>query len=335
MNLLKTFASLALCLPVVLLAQHRPVTVASDGSGDYKTIQAALDAAGDNQTIRIRPGTYFETLHITQNGIHLIGLGAKAQDTVLSAGHSAGDSGGTSKSASVTITGDDFQAENLTVENTFTRTHALTQEGSQAVALRITGDRGIFRNVRFLGFQDTLYADSKTCHDLSNTGPCRASRQYFVDCYIEGHVDFIFGDAKAVFENCELHSLAHPVSHVTAQSKKYPAEDSGYVFDHCRLTAEPGADNVFLGRPWRGYSTVIFLNSELGRHINPKGWEDWKHDGVSSLNTMYYAEYNSTGPGANPGNRIPQSHQLTAQEASRFAPALWLSGTDGWNPTKK
>lgn len=338
-SLVRSSILLSLTATMALLAigqeklSRKTLVVAQDGSGDYRTIQSALQAApSTGAIIKIRPGTYQETLSINTPHLDLRGLGSSPSQVVISANHSAGDSGGTGKSATVTVSSNDFYAENLTIENTFTRNHPLTREGSQAVALRTTGDRQVYRKIRLLGYQDTLYADSATCHDLTQIGPCSAARQYFSDCYVEGHVDFIFGDAKAVFENCELHSLAHPVSHITAQSKKYAAEDSGYVFNHCRLTSEPGADRVFLGRPWRAYATVIFLNTYMGKQIMPAGWDDWKHDGQSSLPTVFYAEFNSSGPGAASSERLKESHQLKAQEAAKYATRQYLAGIDGWNP---
>jgi pectin methylesterase-like acyl-CoA thioesterase len=329
------FAVAFLLTTLAIAAPAKPVvTVALDGKADYHSLQAAINAAPvQGEVIRVKPGTYYEVLNISQNGIEIRGLGKNPAAVVISASQSAASTGDTGKSGTVTITGDDFYAENLTIENTWTRTNALSKQGSQAVALRAQGDREIFRNVRLLGYQDTLYADSKTCHDLTQTGLCHAARQYYADSYIEGHVDFIFGDAKAVFDRCELHSLAHPTSYLTAQSKKYAAEDSGYVFWHAKLTAESGADRVFLGRPWRAYATVIFLESELGAQIDPAGWQDWQHDGKSSLTTMYYAEYKSHGPGANPKARIAESHQLTDAEAKQYETTKYLAGTDGWNPT--
>jgi pectin methylesterase-like acyl-CoA thioesterase len=307
--------------------------VAADGSGDFKTVQAAVDAApAAGAVIRIRPGTYHEVITIDKPHIQLRGTGADPKQVVLSYDNSAGTAGGTGKSASVFANGDDFYAENLTIENTFTRTHALKQEGSQAVALRVRGDRAVFRRVRLLGYQDTLYADGKGCD--SEQGPCRPARQYFADCYIEGNVDFIFGDAVAFFEGCEIHALAHPVVMLTAQSKRYDGERSGYVFDHCRLTAEAGASKVYLGRPWRSHASVVFLNTGMGKEIMPAGWQEWKHNDVDSLPTVFYAEYNSTGPGANPAARDPHSKQLTAAEAARFSVKAWLSGDDNWNPTE-
>jgi pectin methylesterase-like acyl-CoA thioesterase len=289
-----------------------PSTVAADGSGDFKTVQAAVDAAPANGgVIYIRPGLYREKLVINKDHIQLRGTGSDAAQVVLSYDDSAGTSGGTTKSASVTVSGNDFYAGNLTMENTFSRTRPLTQEGSQAVALRISGDRSVLRNVRFLGFQDTLYATDKP------------SRQYFADCYIEGNVDFIFGDARAYFENCEIHSLAHAVVYITAQSKLHGDELSGYVFDHCRLTADPDAKVIYLGRPWRAYATVFFLNTVMER-IAPEGWHEWEHDGKPSLPTAFYAEYKSSGEGANPARR-----QLSDAERKQFELTTFF---DGWNP---
>src|SRR5271165_1949385 len=207
---------LGLALLLCLATDASRLTVAADGSGDFKTVQAAVDAApAGGSVIHIRPGIYREKLVVNKAHIQLRGTGSDASKVVLSYDDSAGSAGGTTKSASVTVSGDDFYAENLTMENTFSRTRPLTQEGSQAVALRISGDRAVLRNVRFLGYQDTLYATGKP------------SRQYFADCYIEGNVDFIFGDARAYFENCEIHSLAHQVVYITAQSKLHPEELSG------------------------------------------------------------------------------------------------------------
>jgi pectin methylesterase-like acyl-CoA thioesterase len=244
--------------------------------------QAAIDAAPETgATIEIKPGLYYERLHIEKPNIILRGLGKSPADTILSYDLNAAKAGGTTKSASVTVTGDGFQAENLTIENTYSRKNGMSKEGGQAVAIKVMSDRAIFRRVRFLGYQDTLYPDGKGCD--SEQGPCRPARQYFVDCYIEGNVDFIFGDAIAFFENCELHGLAHGQVMLTAQSKRYDGEQSGYVFDHCRVTAEPGesggglrldgagADHIWLGRPWRSHASVVFMNTELPAQIEPAG----------------------------------------------------------------
>jgi pectin methylesterase-like acyl-CoA thioesterase len=317
-----------LCLPAAILlccSNVGAAVVAQDGSGDFKTVAAAL-ASGANE-IRIEPGTYYERLTIDRPHVSLRGTGARPQDVVLTYDLSAGTGGGTTKSASLTVTGDDFYAENLTMENSFTRTRPLAHEGSQAVALKVTGDRAVFRRVRFLGYQDTLYAASRRCE--SDSGPCAPARQYFDDCYIEGNVDFIFGDALAYFRNCEIHALAHSTIMLTAQSKHYPEEASGYVFDHCRITAAPGAEHIYLGRPWRNYATVVYLDCTLDAPIEAAGWHEWEHNGKASLPTAFYAEFRSAGPGAN-----PQRRQLTAAEAAKFALSKFLAGDDHWDPTK-
>ena len=303
----------------------KEVTVALDGKGDFASVQAAVDAGAT--VVRIRPGTYREVLRIGRDGVQLLGTGTRPEEVVLTYDNSAGTAGGTTNSASVTVSGDDFRAENLTIENSFSRTHAMTQQGSQAVALKITGDRAVFRRVRFLGYQDTLYANSKHCD--SDKGPCTPARQYFADCYIEGTVDFIFGDALAVFERCEIHALAHSVVMLTAQSKKYAEQRSGYVFDHCRITAGEGAERIALGRPWRAYATVVWLHTEMPAQIVAEGWREWEHDGKPSLPTSFYAERESAGPGARAATR----RQLTAGEAERFATKLFLAGEDEWDPT--
>jgi pectin methylesterase-like acyl-CoA thioesterase len=298
-------------------------------SGDFHTIQAAIDAAPpDGAVIRIQPGTYREEIAVAKPFIQLRGTGARPEDVVLTFDKSAGTAGGTGKSASVLVTGDDFYAENLTIENTFSRNRPLNQEGSQAVALRVGGDRAVFRHVRFLGYQDTLYATSKHC--AGEQGPCEPARQYFYECYIEGNVDFIFGDALAFFDHCEIHALAHATVYLTAQSKHFPEEKSGYVFDHCRLTADAGAAKVWLGRPWRRYATVVFLHTRMSSEIVPEGWREWQHDGKDSLPTAFYAEFQSEGPGAQPESR----RQLTAAQAAGFALKAFLAGEDQWDPTK-
>ena len=310
------------------------VVVALDGTGDFRTVQDAVDdAPADGSIIRIQPGIYRQVVNVERPFIEFHGLGSTPAEVVLTYDLSNGTAGGTGKSASTTINGDDFYAENLTFENSFSKNRPLTQEGSQAVALRVTGDRAVFRHVRILGYQDTLYANGKGCD--TDAGPCRSARQYFADCYIEGNVDFIFGDAIAYFENCEIRALAHKTVMVTAQSKRYDGEKSGYVFNHCRITAEPGADVVYLGRPWRSHASVVFLNTYLAAEINPAGWQEWKHDDKLSLPTVFYAEYNSSGPGAKPALRDPHSHQISAADAARFSPQNILGGDDKWEPRKE
>jgi polygalacturonase len=302
--------------------------VAADGTGDFFSIQQAVNAApNDGATIRIARGTYREFVSIDKPNMRLIGSGNDPSRTVIVFDRSAGTSGGTLHSATVNVTGDSFIAENLTIQNDWNATHPQLPAGSQALALLVTGDKAVFRNVRLLGNQDTLYAGSRNCSPDGE--PCTPARQYFAQCFIAGNVDFIFGDGKAVFDRCEIHSTEHNGGFITAQAKHYPAEDSGFVFTHCRLTADPDVTGVYLGRPWRPYATVIFLDTEMGAFLSPAGWREWHPGETQSLATAYYAEYHSTGQGARPQDREPQSHQLTDAEAAQYATTTFL---DGWNP---
>jgi polygalacturonase len=309
------------------------VVVAADGSGDYRTVQEGIDALRMmGGTVIIRPGTYREVIHVAKPHVRMEGAGDSPEQVVIVFGNSASSSGSTFKSATAFVTGDNFYARNLTFQNDFSKNHAPQAQGSQALALSVTGDRAVFRKVRIQGAQDTLYAASRSCQ--SEEGPCVPARQYFEDCYIEGHVDFIFGDSIAFFRHCTIHAIAHSTVYLTAQSKHYPSEPSGYVFDHCKVTADPGVGKVFLGRPWRAYSTVIFLNSELDAKIDPAGWSEWHVEETRRLETAFYAEYQSTGLGANPAEREPHSKQLTSDEAGQYGVAHFLAGADGWNPSQ-
>jgi pectin methylesterase-like acyl-CoA thioesterase len=328
--------------------KKKVLVVAADGSGQFKTVQEAVDSAPDgNVRINIKPGEYRNLISISANGVEVRGLGKTPADVVLVYDNSAGTPGpdgrqlGTGRSGTIMLTGDDFLAENLTIANDFEKRHERNNQGSQAVALHVTGDREVFRKVRFLGFQDTLYADSKLCHTppgppgaaaASGSAPatCQAARQYYADCYIEGHVDFIFGDAKAVFDRCEIHTLAHVMDTLTAQSRLRPEEDSGYVFRDCTVTGDPGSQDVLLGRPWRAYSTVVFLNTDFKIALDPAGWKEWN----GALKTSDYEEYNSHGAAGDPTKRIAPSKQITAADIAKYATKTWLAGTDGWDPEK-
>lgn len=306
--------------------------VAADGTGDYYSIQQAINAipASGRATISVAPGTYREVLTIDKPGIQLRSANPDPSKTIIVNDRSAGANGGTLHSATVNVTADNFFAENITFENDFNRTHPQLPQGSQALALLVTGDRAVFHNVRVLANQDTLYLGNN-CRRGDQA--CKASRQFFSDSTIAGNVDFIFGDAKAAFDRCEIHSTQHSVGFLTAQSKHDPTQDSGFVIANSKLTADPGLTGmVYLGRPWRPYATVIYLNTEMGDQINPAGWREWHPGETHSLDTAFFAEYNSSGPGAQPGEREPHAHTLTAQQAEQYAPATWLRGSDNWNP---
>jgi polygalacturonase len=309
--------------------------VAADGTGDFYSIQRALDVApGTGALVLVSPGTYREVLTVDKPNITIRSANPDASKTVVVNDRSAGQNGGTLHTATVNVKADNFFAENITFQNDFNRTHEQLSNGSQALALLVVGDRAVFHNVRLLGNQDTVFAGSRNC--TTNTPGCTLTRQYFSDCYIEGNVDFIFGDGKTVFDHCEIHSTPHNGGYITAQSKHYPEEDSGFVFNHCKLTADSAVTGpVYLGRPWRAYSTVIYLHTEMGDKIAPAGWSEWHAETSRTLDTSYYAEFDSTGPGAHHDERDPHTHFLTPDEARQYEPQVFLRGADNWNPLAK
>jgi polygalacturonase len=320
-------------LTVEIPPVDKTLYVAADGTGDYYSIQRAIDVApAGGAVISVAPGTYREVLTIKKPNIVLQGPYEDATRTVVVADRSAGTAGSTLQSATVNVLADDFLAENISFVNDYNRTHEQLPQGSQAVALLVRADRAIFANVRILGNQDTLYAGSAECTGSGADHPCPTARQYFERCFIEGNVDFIFGDGKAVFHRCTIRSTPHPVGFITAQSKSSAAQDSGFVFQDCRVLAAPGVDNVYLGRPWRAYAKVVYLNTWMGAQILPVGWREWHPGETDYLPTAFYAEYGSSGPGAAPSGRQPHAIQLTQTAAVAFEPKEFLSGNDGWNP---
>jgi polygalacturonase len=307
---------------VTIPLEDKTLYVSGSGTGDYYSIQRAIDVApAEGAVISVTPGTYHEVLTINKPNITIRSSYQDAGRTVIDAGKSAGTSGGTMNSATVNVRADNFTAENVTFANDFNRTHEQAPTGSQALALLVTGDRAVFRNVRLLGNQDTVYAGSK--------------RQYFADCYIEGNVDFIFGDAKAVFEGCEIRSTPHSIGYITAQGKSAAGQDSAFVFQRCKLTAAPGVTNVWLGRPWRPYASVVFLHTEMGAHIEAAGWREWHPGETHYMDTVSYAEFQNSGPGAHPTERDAHTKKLTPAEAAQYDARQFLAGTDGWDPTAR
>ena len=305
--------------------------IAADGTGDFYSIQRALDVAKEGQVLMVSPGEYREVLTVDKKNITIRSNNPDASKTVVVNDRSAGQNGGTLHSATVNVTADNFFAENITFENDFNRTHEQVSQGSQALAVMVTGDRAVFHNVRLLGNQDTVYAGSHGCDKGEQN--CMPARQYFSDCYVAGNVDFIFGDGKAVFDHCEIHSTPHAGGYITAQSKHYPEQDSGFVLNSCKLTADAGVTaNVFLGRPWRPFATVVYLHTEMGEKIDPAGWREWHPGETHSLDTAFYAEFDSTGPGAHARERDPHAHLLTPEQAKQYEPQEFLRGKDNWNP---
>ncbi|HEY6456544.1 MAG TPA: pectinesterase family protein [Steroidobacteraceae bacterium] len=321
-------------LEVTVPPIDKTLYVATDGTGDYYSIQRAIDVApGGGAVISVAPGIYHEVLIIKKPHIELRSPYADASKTVVVAGKSSGTAGGTLNSATVNVLGDDFRAENISFVNDFNRTHPQLPQGSQAVALLVRGDREVFENVRILGDQDTLYAGVGECTAGGADRACPVARQYFDRCFIEGNVDFVFGDSKAVFDDCVIRSNEHFEGFITAQSKSYVGQDSGFVFRDCRLEAAPGVGNVYLGRPWRRYATVVYLNTWMDAQILPAGWREWHPGETDYLPTASYAEYHSSGPGAAPRRREPYARQLTRQQAQQYAPQVFLRGSDDWNPS--
>lgn len=303
------------------IAVAAELKVSKTDAAAYHTVQAAIDALPDSGgDIAIAPGRYREKIVVRKAGVHLRGTGASSDRVVLVYGDSSLTAGGTFRSATLDASGDDFRLTNLTVQNDWWLDPA--HPPSQAVALYVTGDRDVFRRIRLLGHQDTLYA--------AKPKDGRMARQYFRDCYVEGHIDFIFGNAKAYFDRCEIHGVAAPEVMYTAQSKNAPQEDSGYVFDHCVLTADAGAGEISLGRAWRRYASVVFLDTEIRAPVIKAGWREWTPGETDTFNTAYYAEYRSTGPGASPHTREPLSHQLSAAEARRWRLAAFFRHDLGW-----
>jgi len=299
----------------------------SGAGGAAKTVQAAINAApaGTAQKrtrILIKPGTYTEQLKVPKDKhfVSLIGQGAKPEDVVLTFNLSAksttpgGAPVGTGGSSSTIISANDFVAENLTFAN------STPPKVAQAVAIRPQADRLAFKKCRFIGFQDTLY-------------PC-VGRQYYKDCYITGTVDFIFGDATAVFDHCTINSSdrGYLTAASTAQNNKY-----GFVFLDCTLTASAAAatqaNAVYLGRPWRPFGAVTFVRCKMGPHIYAVGWDNWRNPANEA--TARFAEFGSTdldGKLLDVSKRATWSRQLTALEVKDVTLENVLGGGDNWNP---
>ncbi len=335
------------------VTQARTITVATEGKCDFRTIQEAISSIPDSNgpqertVIRIAAGRYLGPILLPQTRSKVTFEGEGADRTFLTYGLNVyevedvqpGDKvrvplSNKHRGTGVVILGDDFQAKDITFENT-------SGDHGQALALRIDGDRAILQNCRMLGWQDTL---------MVNKG-----RHYFRDCYIEGRVDFIYGSATAVFDGCRIHSKNG--GHVTAAST--PQEQAyGFVFINCRLTGDPvswrnpwadlkspGAKipQADLGRPWRPYASVAYVNCQMGEHIKHEGWNNWGK--VENEKTARYAEYASRMPDEKlpdgtvvPGKpidtskRLPWSKQLTKEEAAGYTVANIFKD---WDPTQE
>ncbi len=315
--LVGSLISLGVCA-VEARAFQTDATVAPNGDGQFKSIQDAINAAPQTTsstrrwTIRIKPGVYKENIYVQREKRFVRLVGDDAEKTIITYNLHANMMGqdgkpiGTFRTPSTVIDADDFTAENLTFENS-------AGPVGQALAIRIDGDRATFRKCRFLGWQDTI---------LANRG-----RHYFEDCYIAGHVDFIFGGATVFFERCHIHCLRN--GYITAAST--PTEQPfGFVFSHCKITGETPEAKTYLGRPWRPFASTVFINTEMSDVVRPVGWHNW--DKPDREKTSRYAEFGSTGPGAQKDERVSWSRQLSAAEARAITVEKVLGGIDKWNP---
>jgi pectinesterase len=278
------------------------MTVAQDGSGDYTTIQSAINdckSFPDRRiTIYVKNGIYNEKIVVPSCNPRISLIGESVENTIITFGDYFDKINRGRNSTFFTYTllviADDFCAENITIENS-------AGPVGQAIALYVRGDRCVFRKCRIIGNQDTLFTDGLD------------SREYFEGCYIEGTTDFIFGGATVLFSNCTIHSKKN--SYITAASTPQ-GKPFGYVFINCRLTSAEGVQKVYLGRPWRDYARVVFIKCELGSHILPEGWSNWA--GTERDKTAYYAEYGNTGPGSGTSLRAAWTHKLSKKEAGKY-----------------
>ena len=281
-------------------------TVAKDGSGDFKYIQDAIDAMRVYPlaaiTLYIKNGVYNEKIHLPETKVDVTFIGESVDSTVIIFNDYSGRGRLTTfNSYTAKISGNRFVAENITFENNAGRV-------GQAVALYVDADKAVFKNCRFIGNQDTIFASGET------------SRQYFKDCYIEGTTDFIFGPSTALFEECIIHAKTN--SFITAanttKGKKF-----GFVFLNCKVTVDSSVTELYLGRPWRAYAKTVFMNCTFPKEIIPAGWSNW--DNPENEKTTFYAEYKNNGMGASISQRVKWSKQLTRTEANEYTPAKIFS----------
>ena len=304
------------CIGTVQAQQKQDtIVVARDGTGEYRTIQEAVEAVRAfmdyTVTIYIKDGIYKEKLVIPSWVKNVQLVGESAEGTIITYDdHANINKMGTFRTYTIKVEGNDITFKNLTIENN-------AAPLGQAVALHTEGDRLMFIHCRFLGNQDTI--------DTGREG----ARLLFTSCYIEGTTDFIFGPATALFERCTIHSKRN--SYITAASTPENVA-FGYVFKNCKLTAAPGVTKVYLGRPWRPYASTTFLNCEFGSHIRPEGWDNWRNE--ANEKTARYAEFGNTGEGAVTAGRVKWAKQLTPKEALRYTIENIFTDSSNWYPYK-
>ncbi|KAG8490557.1 hypothetical protein CXB51_013663 [Gossypium anomalum] len=303
------------------------VVVAKDGSGKYKTLGEAVAAAPDKSKTRyiiyVKKGTYKENVEIGKNKKNLMIVGDGMKSTIITGSLNVIDGSTTFRSATVAAVGDGFMAQDIWFQNT------AGPQKHQAVALRVGADQSVINRCQIDGYQDTLYTHS--------------NRQFYRDSEITGTVDFIFGDAAVVFQNCKLvvrKPMDKQSNMVTAQGRIDPNQNTGTSIQSCNIIAssdlEPvkGSFKSYLGRPWKEYSRTVVMQSHIGDHIDPSGWSVWNGD--FALKTLYYGEYMNKGPGAGTSKRVkwPGYHVITsAEEAKKFTVAGLIQGGSWLKPT--
>jgi len=288
-------------------------TVAKDGSGDYKYIQDAIDAMRVFPlapiTLYIKNGVYNEKIELPANNTDVTFIGENVDKTIISFNDYSGRGKlNTFTSYTAKISGNRFVAENITFVNS-------AGPVGQALALYVDADKAVFKNCHFIGNQDTIYAAGES------------SRQYFLDCYIEGTTDFIFGPSTAVFQNCRIKTKAD--SYITA-SNTPEGKKFGFVFLDCKIIADSLLTKIYLGRPWRAFSKTVFIRSEMPKQIIPAGWHNW--DNPDNEKTVYYAEYKNTGAGADHTARVAWSKQLSETEAREYTPENIFAAEQATSP---
>ncbi|KAK4489436.1 hypothetical protein RD792_005245 [Penstemon davidsonii] len=300
--------------------------VAQDGSGNVRTIRAALDAAARRSgngrfVIQVRRGVYRENLEIGNGLRNIMLVGDGMTNTIITGSRSVGGGSTTFNSATVVVTGEGFIARGITFRNT------AGPQNNQAVALRSGADLSVFHRCGFEGYQDTLYVHSQ--------------RQFYRECNIYGTVDFIFGNAAVVLQNCMIYArrpMNGQSNTVTAQGRSDPNQNTGISIQNSRIMASAdlvpvlGSFRTFLGRPWREYSRTVYIQSYLDSLVAPAGWLEW--DGNFALNTLYYGEYRNSGPGSGTGRRVQwRGYRVitSAAEAGRFTPGNFIAGSS-WLP---
>lgn len=302
------------------------VVVAADGSGNYKTVSAAVAAAPSKSSsryvIRIKAGVYRETVDVPSSKTNIMLLGDGSSNTIITASKNVVDGGTTFHSATVAVVGDGFLARGITFQN------AAGPSKMQAVALRVGADLSAFYLCGFIAYQDTLYVHS--------------NRQFFVKCYVAGTVDFIFGNSAAVLQDCDINARRpnpKQKNTITAQGRTDPNQNTGIVIQKSRINATTDLYAVkstfqsFLGRPWQNHSRTVIMQTSISDIIDPAGWLEW--DGDSGLDTLYYGEYKNTGAGASTSNRVNWKGFkviTSASEAQSFTPGNFISGSN-WLPS--